>query len=83
MIKHISYLIRHKQPVILKYSHNQSHSLTTVSRAFYPENEILAEELHSIIGRATTSFRDNPIDVLRGAFDIASFTMDAVLSINL
>ena len=39
--------------------------------------------LHIGVVRSTQSFRGYPADILRGIFDIAGFTVNAVLSINL
>lgn len=39
--------------------------------------------LHSIVSRATTSFRNNPIDILTWIFNVTSFAMDAILCVYL
>lgn len=41
------------------------------------------EALHSVVGRAAATFRDNPVDVLAWIFYVASFAMDAVLGVDL
>ena len=39
--------------------------------------------LHIGVVRSTQAFRGYPADILRGIFDIARFTVNAVLSVNL
>lgn len=38
---------------------------------------------HAVVGRAATTFWYDPVNVLAWIFDIASFAVDAILSIDL
>lgn len=40
-------------------------------------------KLHSRISWSFSSLRRDPVNVLRGTFDVASFTVNAVLSVDL
>lgn len=41
------------------------------------------EYLHTAVGRTATPFRRHPVDILRWIFDVARFTVDAILSVDL
>ena len=43
---------------------------------------VINRVLHSAVGRTAATFWTLPVDVLRWAFDVASFTVDTVLCIN-
>lgn len=46
-------------------------------------DDLASYVLHAIVGRPATSFRDHPVDILAGIFNVARFAMYAILRIYL